>query len=100
MNYPNDAWTHKHQKEFKGVFCLICRLDEFSCMFYRKLSSDMEATRAALESERKLQLLQMQAISALWKKVTGPEVVTCEILCENSDKRNLHIICEILFLIE
>jgi hypothetical protein len=31
----------------------------------------MEATRAALESERKLQLLQMQAINALWKKVIG-----------------------------
>lgn len=69
-------------------------------MFYRKLSSDMEATRAALESERKLQLLQMQAISALWKKVTGPEVIACEILCENDGKHNLSIICEILFVIE
>ncbi|PSN42828.1 hypothetical protein C0J52_14402 [Blattella germanica] len=37
--------------------------------YIQKLSSDMEATRAALESERKLQLLQMQAINALWKKV-------------------------------
>jgi hypothetical protein len=69
-------------------------------MFYRKLSSDMEATRAALESERKLQLLQMQAISALWKKVTEPEVTVCEILCENDDKHNLSIIYEILFVIE
>jgi len=69
-------------------------------MFYRKLSSDMEATRAVLESERKIQLLQMQAISALWKKVTGPEVMACEILCENDDKHNLPIICEILFVIE
>lgn len=39
--------------------------------YIQKLSSDMEATRAALESERKLQLLQMQAISALWKKVVS-----------------------------
>jgi len=60
----------------------------------------MEATRAALESERKLQLLQMQAISALWKKVAGPEVLACEILCENDDKRSLSIICEILFVTE
>jgi centrosomal protein CEP97 len=35
----------------------------------------MEATRAALESERKLQLLQMQAINALWKKVT--KLISC-----------------------
>lgn len=31
----------------------------------------MEATRTALESEHKLQLLQMQAINALWKKVVS-----------------------------
>ena len=29
----------------------------------------MEAARSALENEHKLQLLQMQAINALWKKV-------------------------------
>jgi hypothetical protein len=69
-------------------------------MFHRKLSSDMEATRAALESERKLQLLQMQAISALWKKVTGPEVIACEVLCEDDQKHNLPIICEILVVSE
>lgn len=40
-------------------------------IFYRKLSTDMEATRTALESEHKLQLLQMQAINALWKKVVS-----------------------------
>lgn len=31
---------------------------------------DMESTKAALESERKIQMLQMQAINALWKKVS------------------------------
>lgn len=36
---------------------------------YRKLSADMEATRAALDCEHKLQLIQMEAINALWKKV-------------------------------
>ena len=30
----------------------------------------MESTKAALESERKIQVLQMQAINALWKKVS------------------------------
>lgn len=31
----------------------------------------MESTKAALESERKIQMLQMQAINALWKKVSA-----------------------------
>ncbi|XP_024082044.1 centrosomal protein of 97 kDa isoform X2 [Cimex lectularius] len=39
--------------------------------YIQKLSEDMEATRAALDSEHKLQLLQMQAINALWKKVVS-----------------------------
>ncbi|XP_034241668.1 centrosomal protein of 97 kDa isoform X4 [Thrips palmi] len=37
----------------------------------RKLTEDLEGTKTALESERRLQLLQMQAISALWKKVVA-----------------------------
>lgn len=31
----------------------------------------MESTKAALESERKIQVLQMRAINALWKKVSA-----------------------------
>nr|XP_022913294.1 centrosomal protein of 97 kDa-like [Onthophagus taurus] len=42
------------------------RADEY----IQKLASDMESTKAALESERKIQMLQMQAINALWKKVS------------------------------
>ncbi|KAK9692504.1 hypothetical protein QE152_g35120 [Popillia japonica] len=38
---------------------------------FRKLANDMESTKAALESERKIQMLQMQAINALWKKVSA-----------------------------
>lgn len=38
---------------------------------HRKLTEDLEGTKTALESERRLQLLQMQAISALWKKVVS-----------------------------
>jgi len=37
--------------------------------FHRKLTEELENVKGALESERRLQLLQMQAISALWKKV-------------------------------
>lgn len=37
----------------------------------RKLADDMESTKAAVESERKIQMLQMQAINALWKKVSA-----------------------------
>lgn len=33
----------------------------------------MEATKAALDSERKIQHLQMQAINALWKKISAME---------------------------
>lgn len=31
----------------------------------------MESTKVALESERKIQMLQMEAITALWKKVSA-----------------------------
>ncbi|GAB0091846.1 uncharacterized protein DMENIID0001_067320 [Sergentomyia squamirostris] len=39
--------------------------------YIKKLSSDMEVTKEALENERKIQQLQMQAINALWKKVSA-----------------------------
>lgn len=39
--------------------------------YIRKLTKDMEDTKAALENERKIQQLQMQAINALWKKVSS-----------------------------
>lgn len=39
--------------------------------FYRKLATDMETTKAALDSERKIQMLQTEAISALWKKISA-----------------------------
>lgn len=37
---------------------------------FSKLTKDMEITKAQLENERKIQQLQMQAINALWKKVS------------------------------
>ncbi len=38
----------------------------------------METTKVALENERKIQQLQMQAISALWKKVSTIQTSTNE----------------------
>lgn len=40
-----------------------------------KLTQDMEMTKAALENERKIQQLQMQAINALWKRVSTMQPV-------------------------
>lgn len=37
----------------------------------QKLTKDMEETKVALEKERKIQQLQMQAINSLWKKVSA-----------------------------
>lgn len=53
------------------------RADEY----IHKLANDMESTKAALESERKIQMLQMQAINALWKKVSALQP-------ENGDGQN------------
>lgn len=39
--------------------------------YIEKLTCDMETTKEALENERKIQQLQMQAINALWKKVSA-----------------------------
>ncbi|XP_075152042.1 centrosomal protein 97kDa [Haematobia irritans] len=41
-----------------------------------KLTKDMEITKAQLENERKIQQLQMQAINALWKKVSSMQNTT------------------------
>lgn len=57
-------------------------------LFLRKLSTDMEATRTALESEHKLQLLQMQAINALWKKVVSLQP-TANRDSTNTDNENI-----------
>ncbi|CAG9861699.1 unnamed protein product [Phyllotreta striolata] len=38
--------------------------------YIQKLATDMETTKAALESERKIQMLQTEAINALYKKIS------------------------------
>lgn len=42
--------------------------------YITKLTKDMEKTKQALENERKIQQLQMQAINALWKKVSHMQI--------------------------
>lgn len=42
--------------------------------YISKLTKDMEKTKQALENERKIQQLQMQAINALWKKVSHMQI--------------------------
>ncbi|KAH8273580.1 hypothetical protein KR018_002269, partial [Drosophila ironensis] len=42
--------------------------------YIEQLSKDMILTKAQLENERKIQQLQMQAINALWKKVSTMQV--------------------------
>ncbi|KAL0879239.1 hypothetical protein ABMA27_003020 [Loxostege sticticalis] len=53
----------------------------------QRLTCDMEATKAALESERKIQQLQMQAINALWKKVSTLQAADTQKVrsCESDD---------------
>ncbi|GLV35163.1 Centrosomal protein 97kDa [Carabus blaptoides fortunei] len=59
-----------------------------------KLAMDMESTKAALESERKIQMLQMQAINALWKKVSTIQTPNAkpEVLNSNSDVENSEVV--------
>ncbi|KOB64293.1 putative phosphatasepp1 regulatory subunit [Operophtera brumata] len=52
----------------------------------KRLTCDMEATKAALESERKIQQLQMQAINALWKKVSTLQA--CDAQKKSSDSED------------
>ncbi|KAK7873559.1 hypothetical protein R5R35_008800 [Gryllus longicercus] len=59
--------TRNLNTEVQAIFRKI--QDSRTQQYIEKLSNDMEATRAALESDRKLQVLKMQAINAIWKKV-------------------------------
>lgn len=59
--------TRNLNSEVQAVFRKL--QDSRTQQYIEKLSNDMEATRAALENDRKLQVLKMQAINAIWKKV-------------------------------
>ncbi|XP_017880553.1 uncharacterized protein LOC108625235 isoform X3 [Ceratina calcarata] len=66
-------WRGYHTRNLNKKATTILKTIEMmrTNKYIQKLSTDMEATRTALESEHKLQLLQMQAINALWKKVVS-----------------------------
>lgn len=66
-------WRGYHTRNLNKKATNILKIIEMTRTnkYIQKLSTDMEATRTALESEHKLQLLQMQAINALWKKVVS-----------------------------
>lgn len=65
------------QDYIEYVFNLFFNFNKFHrfvfFLLYRQLTNDMENTKLALENERKIQQLQMQAINALWKKVSSIE---------------------------
>lgn len=67
------VWRGYHTRTFnRKVLSVYQHIQTLRTNQYiRKLSADVEATRAAIDSEHKLQLLQMQAINALWKKVVS-----------------------------
>ncbi|XP_006622319.1 uncharacterized protein LOC102676248 isoform X2 [Apis dorsata] len=66
-------WRGYHTRNLNKKATTILKTIEMirTNKYIQKLTTDMEATRTALESEHKLQLLQMQAINALWKKVVS-----------------------------
>lgn len=48
----------------------------------------MEMTKAQLENERKIQQLQMQAINALWKKVSSMQNTTTNTTIDGQTMEN------------
>ncbi|CAH1159643.1 unnamed protein product [Phaedon cochleariae] len=59
--------------------------------YIQKLATDMETTKAALESERKIQMLQTEAISALWKKISNLQPAEGESSSANLNMTNLSV---------
>lgn len=63
---------------------------ELATASHRKLTHDMETTKVALENERKIQQLQMQAISALWKKVSTIQTSATDAPPSNNSTAAVH----------
>ncbi|KAJ8970356.1 hypothetical protein NQ314_001267 [Rhamnusium bicolor] len=61
-------FTRNKNKEIQEMFKEL--QSHRANQYIQKLATDMETTKAALESERKIQMLQTEAISALWKKIS------------------------------
>nr|XP_023019843.1 centrosomal protein of 97 kDa [Leptinotarsa decemlineata] len=62
-------YTRNRNKEVQEMFKEL--QSQRANQYIQKLATDMETTKAALESERKIQMLQTEAISALWKKISN-----------------------------
>ncbi|KAJ8919553.1 hypothetical protein NQ315_002175 [Exocentrus adspersus] len=62
-------FTRNKDKEIQEMFKEL--QSQRANQYIQKLATDMETTKAALESERKIQMLQTEAISALWKKISA-----------------------------
>ncbi|CAH1991339.1 unnamed protein product [Acanthoscelides obtectus] len=62
-------YTRNKDKEVQEMFREL--QSQRANQYIQKLATDMETTKAALESERKIQMLQTEAISALWKKISA-----------------------------
>ncbi|KAJ8986071.1 hypothetical protein NQ317_003365 [Molorchus minor] len=62
-------FTRNKNKEIQEMFKEL--QSQRANQYIQKLATDMETTKAALESERKIQMLQTEAISALWKKISS-----------------------------
>ncbi|XP_018564870.1 centrosomal protein of 97 kDa isoform X2 [Anoplophora glabripennis] len=62
-------FTRNKDKEIQEMFKEL--QSQRANQYIQKLATDMETTKVALESERKIQMLQTEAISALWKKISA-----------------------------
>ncbi|XP_063923100.1 centrosomal protein of 97 kDa isoform X2 [Zophobas morio] len=62
-------FTRNRNKEVQEVFRTLQA--QRASQYIQQLTTDMETTKAALESERKIQMLQTEAISALWKQMSA-----------------------------
>lgn len=61
-------YTRNKNKQIQEMFKEL--QNKRANQYIQKLATDMETTKVALESERKIQMLQTEAISALWKKIS------------------------------
>ncbi|KAL1506265.1 hypothetical protein ABEB36_005659 [Hypothenemus hampei] len=62
-------YTRNKDKDVQEMFKIL--QNQRANSYIQQLATDMETTKAALESERKIQMLQTEAIGALWKKISS-----------------------------
>ncbi|XP_066153165.1 centrosomal protein of 97 kDa isoform X1 [Euwallacea fornicatus] len=91
-------YTRNKDKDVQEMFRVL--QNQRANSYIQKLSSDMETTKAALESERKIQMLQTEAISALWKKVSSlhtvnPDGSSCSLNMTNLAPNNSEVVREL-----